>query len=140
MPGHTARVPPSDLDVVRRCFDAMNARDLETLVELVHEEIVADVPTGFANADSYRGREGFRRMAEQWLEPWREFRIEPLELVEEGDAVIVSVHQSGTGRESGIEVDMDLAYLVRVRDGMLAEWRLCVDAGEALELARGGPD
>ncbi len=66
-------------------------------MELVAEDMVATVPTGFANADVYRGREGFMRMAEQWLEPWSEFRSEPLELVEEGDAVIVSVHQSGTG-------------------------------------------
>jgi ketosteroid isomerase-like protein len=132
-------VPPTDLDVVRRGFDAMNARDLATLVELVAEDMVAKVPTGFANADVYHGREGFMRMAEQWLEPWSEFRVEQLEVIEEGDAVVVAVRQSGTGRESGIEVDMELAYLLRVRDGRLAEWRLCADAAEALALARGNP-
>jgi ketosteroid isomerase-like protein len=130
-------VPPTDVDVVRRGFEAMNARDLAALMELVAEDMVAEVPTGFANADVYRGRDGFRLMAEQWLEPWSEFRAEPLGFIEEGDAVIVPVHQTGTGRESGIEVDMDLAYLMRVRDGKLAEWRLCADADEARALARG---
>jgi uncharacterized protein len=130
-------VPPDELDVVRRGFEAMNAGDLEALIDILADDVVATVPSEYANADVYRGRDGFRLMAEQWLEPWSEFRAEPLGFIEEGDAVIVPVHQTGTGRESGIEVDMDLAYLMRVRDGKLAEWRLCADADEARELARG---
>ena len=123
------------MELVRRCFDAMNAGDLDTLLELVDDDIVADVPTGYANADTYRGRDGFRRMAEQWLEPWSSFHAEPLDFIERGDAVVIPIRQSATGRESGIEVEMDLAYLVRVRDDKLVEWRLCKDAAEALELA-----
>jgi ketosteroid isomerase-like protein len=130
-------VPPTDLDVVRRGFETMNAGDLEGLIAVLADDVVAIVPSEYANADVYRGREGFRLMAEQWLEPWSRFRAEPLDFIQEGGAVIVPVHQSGTGRESGIEVEMDLAYLMRVRDGRLAEWRLCADIGEARELARG---
>jgi ketosteroid isomerase-like protein len=136
MSSHTARVPPTPVDVARRCLEALNSGDLEGLHALVADDIVADVPSGFANADAYRGRDAFRRMLEQWLEPWRDFRAEPLEVIEEGDAIVASVHQSGTGRESGIEVDMDLAYLIRVRDGLLVQWRLCADVDEALALAR----
>ena len=99
-------MPPTSVDVARRCLEALNSGDFEGLLALVADDIVADVPSGFANADAYRGREDFQRMLEQWLEPWREFRVEPLEFIEEGDAVIASVHQSATGRESGIEVDM----------------------------------
>jgi ketosteroid isomerase-like protein len=127
-------VPPDHVDLVRRGFDAMNAGDLDALMQLVADDIVADVPTGYANADTYRGRDGFRRMAEQWLEPWSSFRAEPLDFIEQGDAVVIPIRQSATGRESGIEVEMDLAYLLRVRDGKLVEWRLCKDAAEALEL------
>ena len=129
-------MPPTPVDVARRCLEALNSGDHEGLLALVADDIVADVPSGFANADAYRGRDAFQRMLEQWLEPWRDFRAEPLEVTEEGDAVVASVHQSATGRESGIEVDMDLAYLIRVRDGLLVQWRLCVDVDEALALAR----
>lgn len=129
-------MPPTNLDVARRGFEAVNSGDLAALLELVDDDIVADVPSGFANSDAYRGREAFERMMDQWLEPWEAFHAEPLEFIEEGDAVVVPVHQTGTGRESGIEVDMNLAYLMRIRDGLLIQWRLCSDAGEALELAR----
>ncbi len=129
-------MPLTNLELARRGFEAVNSGDVEAILEFASDDIVADVPSGFANADAYRGRDEFRRMLEQWLEPWSEFRAEPLEFLEEGDAVIVSVHQYGTGRESGIEVDMTLAYLMRVRDGLLTGWRLCADTDEALALAR----
>ena len=32
---------------------------------------------------------------------------------------------------------MHLAYLLRARDGLLVQWRLCADTDEALALARG---
>jgi ketosteroid isomerase-like protein len=105
-------------------------------MDLVADDIVAEVPSGFANASTYHGREGFRRMTDEWLDPWSSFEAEPLDYVEEGDAVVVTVRQRGTGRESGIEVEMTLAYLLRARDGLMVGWRLCADADEALALAR----
>ncbi|MBN1528236.1 MAG: nuclear transport factor 2 family protein [Thermoleophilaceae bacterium] len=132
-------MPLDHLDLARRGFETINSGDLDGLLELVADDIVADVPTGYANADTYRGRDGFRRMAEQWLEPWSSFHAEPLGFIEEGDAVVVPIRQTATGRESGIEVEMELAYLMRVRDGKLIQWRLCRDTDEALEFARNTP-
>ena len=130
-------MPLSNIDVARRGFEALNSGDLEAMMGLIADDILAEVPTGFANASTYRGRDAFRRMLDQWLDPWSAFQAEPLDYVEVGpESVVVNVHQRGTGRESGIEVDMTLAYLMRVRDGLLVGWRLCADADEALALAR----
>ena len=129
-------MPPSNEDLARRGFAALNSGDFEGLMELVADDIVAEVPTGFANASTSRGRDGFRRMMIEWLDPWSSFRAEPLDYLEPGpDAVVVTVQQRGTGRESGVEVEMTAAYLIRVRDGLMAGWRLCADADEALALA-----
>ena len=130
-------MPLTPVELARRCLDALNSGDLEGVLALVADDIVADVPSGYAeDADAYRGREGFQRMLDQWLEPWCDYRAEPLEFFEEGDTVVVSIDQSATGRESGVEVDMHVAYLLRARDGLVVEWRLCADAEEALALAR----
>jgi hypothetical protein len=51
---------------------------------------------------------------------------------------MVPVHQVARGRGSGAEVEIRLAYLLRVRDGLLVEWRLCASVEEALELVRAG--
>jgi uncharacterized protein len=129
-------VPPTILDLARRGFAALNSGDLEALFRLVAGDVVAVVPSSFANDGVYRGIDGFRAMTNQWLEAWGEFHAEPLEFIEEGDALVVPVHQTGTGRGSGAPVEAQLAYLFRARDGLLVEWRLCLDADEALEHAR----
>ena len=130
------RVPPDIVDLSRQGFAALNSGDLETLFGLLADDVVAVVPQSFANAGVYEGLDGFRQMTDQWLEAWGEFHAEPLEFIREGDAVVVPVRQSGTGRGSGVEVAAEMAYLLRARDGLLVEWRLCHNAGEALEQAR----
>ena len=131
------RVPPTLLDLARRGFDALNSGNLEALFALVADDVVAVVPSPFANAGVYRGRDGFRLMTDQWLEAWGEFHAEPLEFIEAGDAVVVPVRQTGTGLGSGVEVAGELVYLFRARDGLMVEWRLCRDVPEGLAHARG---
>lgn len=50
-----------------------------------------------SNSGRYLGREGFQAMIGQWEEAWDEFRLEIEDVVEEGDAVVVSVAQYGRG-------------------------------------------
>jgi ketosteroid isomerase-like protein len=131
-------VPRSVLDLVQSGLAALNSGDLEAIYSVVADDVVAVVPEGFANAGSYEGVEGFRKMMGQWLEVWEGFRAEPLELIPVGeDTVVVSVRQTGTGQGSGVAVEAHFAYLFRARDGQLVEWRLCRDTDEAL--AHAGP-
>jgi ketosteroid isomerase-like protein len=66
-----------------------------------------------SNSGRYLGREGFQAMIGQWEEAWDEFRLEIEDVVEEGDAVVVSVAQYGRGRGRGIEAQMGAAHLMR---------------------------
>jgi ketosteroid isomerase-like protein len=126
-------VPPSILDLARRGFAALNSGDLEALFALTADDVVAVVPTGLANAGSYEGIEGFREMMGQWLEVWEGFRAEPLEFIAVGeDTLVVPVRQTATGHGSGVAVEAQFAYLLRARDALLVEWRLCHDTDEAL--------
>jgi ketosteroid isomerase-like protein len=125
------------LDLARRGFEALNSGNLEALFALVADDVVAVVPSPFANDGVYRGSDGFRLMTDQWLEAWGEFHAEPLDFIEVGDAVVVPVRQTGTGRGSGVEVAADLVYLFRSRDGLMVEWHLFREVGEALAYARG---
>jgi uncharacterized protein len=131
-------VSTAALDLAKRGFAAYNAGDLEALLELVAEDMVAVVPIGLPNEGVYAGPAGFRRMLVSWGEAWEEFRAEPIEFIQQDDFVIVPLRQFGRGRESGIEVEMELTQLMRVRDGRLIQWRLCWDKAEALEHARAG--
>lgn len=100
-----------------------------------------DVEVGGApelpNSGSYRGREGFVAWIAQWLDAWEEFRIELVEVVAIDDEhVLVEVDQHGRGRGSGLEVTQrGLAYLVTVRDGVVARLFLYPDRAAALRAA-----
>jgi hypothetical protein len=53
----------------------------------------------------YRGREGMRRLMEQWLEPWDELRLDLHEIIDEGgDGFVALGEWVGRGRGSGAEV------------------------------------
>lgn len=124
------------IDLAKRGFAAYNAGDLEALYGLLHPEVVAVIPSEYPNDGVYEGPERFRVMLGHWQEAWETIRAEPEDFIVEGDYVIVPVLQVARGRGSGAEVESRLAYLIGVRDDLLAEWRLCSSADDALMQAR----
>ena len=74
-------------------------------------------------------------MLAHWVEPWEELRVEVLELIEEGDAVMALAVQRGRGRGSGVEISMRLVFLLRFRDDRVEFYRLCENLEEAREHA-----
>jgi ketosteroid isomerase-like protein len=124
-------VPSERLDIARRGIEAYNSGHFEAVVELLDEEIEAVVPDGMANAGTYYGHQGFRRMTKDWEEAWEEFRVDIEDLIEEGDAVIAPVMQHARGRGSGVETHMHAVHLMRFRRGLMYRWRLCETLDEA---------
>ena len=70
----------------------------------------------------YHGREGFLAWVRQGLEVFDEPRFEPLELVEDGDTVFVSVQVRFVGRESRVPVEMIVYHVWEMRKGR--PWRV----------------
>jgi len=126
-------VPSERVDIASRGFDAFNRGEFEAVGKLLHTDVVAVVPDSMANAGVYEGRDGFARMLAHWVEPWEELRVEVLELIEEGDAVLAPAVQHGRGRGSGVEISMRVVFLLRFRDDRVVFYRLCETLEEARE-------
>jgi ketosteroid isomerase-like protein len=129
-------VPSERVDIASRGFEAFNRGEFEAVAELLHEDVVAVVPDSMANSGVYEGREGFARMLAHWVEPWEELRVDVLELIEEGDAVLAPAVQHGRGRGSGVEISMRVVFLLRFRDDRMDFYRLCETLEEAREHVR----
>lgn len=125
----------SNVEIVRRAFDAWARRDFEAALALSDPEVVLHDP-GRTGA-TFRGHDDLLRFWEEWLENWDEYRVEPKEFIEEGDEVFVASDQTGRASLTGIEVSQDLFQVFKLRDGVLVELRIYTDRAPALDSMSG---
>ena len=97
---------------------------------------MAVVPDTMANSASIRVTRASRGCSSTGFEPWEVFRVDVLELIEEGDAVLAPAVQHGRGRGSGVEISMRVVFLLRFRDDRVEFYRLCENVEEARAHAR----
>ena len=117
---------------------ARNAWTPDSFLGLFDEYIVADsrahpVP---GLRDIGFGRE---QVTDAFLEYWRtwdDYAIEPVKFVDAGQSVVVTVHEHGKGRESGVPVDWTTYAVLWMRDGRIARAQAFLSRDEALEAAR----
>ncbi len=124
-------------DVVRHALAQWNSAPEVTeqaFSEFAHPDMVLDLTSNVLNPATYQGFDGFVRFAEQVGEAWAEFRMEPEEVFERGDVVVVLVRAVGKGRGSGVEVDDAVAMVAEVRDGRISTLRVEPDREAALRL------
>jgi ketosteroid isomerase-like protein len=112
-------VSDSRVELVQRGWDAYNRGDIEGTVAILDPEIVVHSPVNMANAGTYHGIDGFLAWIGHWNEAWDSFSTRVVEVETVGERhVVTAMHQSGTGRGSGIEVTMRTGWVFEQRDGL----------------------
>ena len=100
-------VSRSNLDVVKDGFDALTTGDVEALMPFIHRDFEMTTTADVASEpDTYRGPEGVRRYFDSFYEAMDEIRVEPDELVEVGELVVVPFTLRARGRTTGIETSL----------------------------------
>lgn len=108
----------ANVATLRAGYEALNRGDLSEVMALIDDDITFDPGPLSPDSDSEaKGREAFQKLVRSWLDAFDEFRIEPLEVTEEGDKLIAAVRQSGRGSGSGVELAVEIAHVWTVRDG-----------------------
>jgi ketosteroid isomerase-like protein len=83
----------------------------------------------------YQGRDGVIQAFREWLEPFSEYYMEPLDFIEQEDRVIIPQRQWGIGSASGISVEVEVTHVCEVRDNQIARVDEYDTLGEALQAA-----
>ena len=117
----------ADVDTLRAGYAALNRGDLSVVLELIDPDIEWHEPEFSPDAGTHRGRDSFERFLRGWLESFEGFRVEPEQVVERGDELVAVVHQTGTGRASGLQVEARLAHVWTVADGRAVRWEAVPD-------------
>jgi uncharacterized protein len=131
-----------NVEIVRRGYELFAVGDLEGVTALFSADADLADAGGLGVAGTAAGRrqgpEGFLRATEEVLEAFEDYRVEPQEFIEAGEAVVVPVRISGRGRASGAEQEVRVAHLWMLRDGKAIRGDVYRTVEQALEAA--GPN
>jgi ketosteroid isomerase-like protein len=99
--------------------------------EIAYEDTILPDHVG----ETYHGYEGIARATERWLEPFERVTVELERIVGTGDRLVSIHHVEMKAEHTGLDFDMDLAYVWTFRDGKVIHLKSFWDPGEALEAA-----
>ena len=120
---------------MQRGFAALNDGDVDGVLAGMDPDVEWYPTSDFVDIGPFRGHEGVRALASLVFGVFDEYSLEPEELIEAGDAVIAPVHQTGRGKESGIEADVRYILVFKLRRGRAVRVESYYDRREALRAA-----
>jgi ketosteroid isomerase-like protein len=107
---------PDDVELVKRLYDRFNARDMETLLASMQEDVI------WANGmegGHVHGREEVRRY---WTRQWAMIdpHVEPVAVSRgTGGEIIVEVHQVVRDLDGALLVDAHVGHIFYLEDGLV---------------------
>jgi ketosteroid isomerase-like protein len=128
----TAEVSEGNIELHRRAIEAYNAYDLEAFIAIADPSIefhslVAEI------GGVYQGHDGLRRFLGDLEDAWAgEVRLEPEAFFDLGEHTLAFQVLHGRGKESGAEVAMPVAAVMRWRDGRCVYIKVYTNREDAL--------
>jgi ketosteroid isomerase-like protein len=121
--------------VVRRGYAAVNRRDFDFAltaidpgIELHRAQVFLDV------SGTFHGHDGYLQVWRQILDSFRDIRLDPEELLDFGDRLLVTTNVSGKGAGSGVPYSQQIFQLFTFRRGSVVRQDDFQDHAEALEM------
>ena len=127
---------PSDVEILRRAWNAWNAGDLDAVFECFDPDVEWDTTTfeGWPEVGVYKRHEGVREFFEAWLSSWERYESGTEEFIVAPDGrIVVVAWQRGYGTDSKAPVHMEFAQVTTVRDGLVLRMEAWSDRQAALD-------
>ena len=125
----------ADLDRLRHGYAAFNRGDYDALLETLNPDFVLTDREEVPDPQTYRGLEAAVEAFVAVSSDFDEYFIEPVEMIDGGDWIVVVARQSGRGKSSGVPVEGEVAHLWRVQDGKAVGLHAFSTRDEALAAA-----
>jgi ketosteroid isomerase-like protein len=109
----------ANVDVVRRFYELLNARDLAGCAQLLAEDFELVEPS-LPDAGVHRGFAGMRRWLERMEDAWSEMHWAPEELIDAEDWVVARVRFTSRGKHTELQQVVLRFQTMRVEDGRIA--------------------
>jgi ketosteroid isomerase-like protein len=122
-----------NVEIVRSTFDAMLRGDDEDATRGFQEDAVWHNTSVFPNPSVCVGPQAILSFWAMLMETFQESQTDVEQVVEGGDAVVLSLHSVGRGNASGVPVDVRWGAAFRVIDGKISHVDVHGDWAKALE-------
>lgn len=121
----------ANVEIIQRGFEYFIATG-EPHWESFHEEVeVHDHDT--MDQGEYREHAGLGRWLQDWSAAWSEFSMEPEELLDVGDEVVMFVRMTATGVSTGLTLERQDAMVFAMRGGKVVRLDYYNNRTEALK-------
>jgi ketosteroid isomerase-like protein len=120
----------SNRALVDELLRRLNARDLR-IEDLCHPDIRWRWPRATPGSEIFSGHDDVARGLDQWAESWEQLEMDPFEVIEDGDYVLVLLTYRMRGAGSGVYLEAPVAHLHLIDDGLLRRWWMFGDADKA---------
>jgi ketosteroid isomerase-like protein len=108
-----------NVEIVRSGFEALNAGQPD--YSIFHPALIYHPREDEPDPSDHVGRDAYERLADGFLESFRDLRFDVLEVIDADDRVIVSTVMHGRGAASGARVEEAYVFLYELRDGVVVE-------------------
>jgi ketosteroid isomerase-like protein len=125
-----------ELDALRRMFEGRNLSDVAQVAqEGWHPDIVYREDPKFPGAGVFRGRDAVVARFAEYREAIDVVHASVVQLTDASDGILAVVRTRGSGSASGVPIDHDWAYLIRLDDGLVRELNAYFDPDQARAVA-----
>jgi ketosteroid isomerase-like protein len=123
-----------NVELHRRAIDAVNRRDLASLLDLMNGDV--EVQSRIVAVEGgLRGHDGVRRWWKNWFDAFPDYDIEVGEVRDLGDVTLAAIRAVGHGAGSNVPFEDTIWHVGRWNEGKCVWWRVCQTADEALKAA-----
>jgi ketosteroid isomerase-like protein len=122
--------------VVRQGFEAWNRRDWDLFLLALAPGIEYRPAPNQTNPDQDEvtyGHTSYLRGIHIWMDAFDDLRLDPEEVIDFGDKLVITVRACGHGSGSGAPVDERVFQLLTLRRGLVQKQEDFADRDEALE-------
>jgi len=123
------------VEIALAAVDAWNRGDREAWLVLWDEEAEFYPLRAQLEGESYSGYEGLERFLAEMTEDFEEVRFEIEETRDAGEQVVGLGRFRARGRASGVDLNVPLGVLTRMRRGKIVYTRFFSEPADALEAA-----
>jgi ketosteroid isomerase-like protein len=123
-----------DAEVVREAYDAYAQGDVEAMLDFLDPAVEIRDSGEIPDPEIHHGHAGFMRSQLKFAEVFPNLRIEPVDVIDAGDRIVVLANAVGREERTGSEILQRVAAVWTMREGKAVLGVYYGDWDQALEV------